>query len=342
VIDDQSLQRLWYEGRPRWLLYLLVPLSLLFAIVVGVRRALYRYGLLRAKRLSRPLLVIGNITVGGTGKTPFVIWLTEYLQGRGLRVGVVLRGYGGSSSHWPREVRADTRVIEVGDEAVLHASRTRAIVVAGPDRVAAAAHAIELGADLVLSDDGLQHYRLARDCEIAVIDEQRGVGNGWLLPAGPLREPASRLDSVDLIVRTQRSATAASGSDHRHIAVRTQLGDAVSLLSGERRALESFQNGRVHAVAGIGNPQAFFSALRAAGIEADTRAFADHAVLDAGDLAFDDDLPVLMTEKDAVKCLGFANAQHWYVRMDIEMSETDVAALSRLIDRVLRARAEKR
>ncbi len=208
---DAFLQRVWYERRSQWFSLLLLPLSWLFAVIVALRRAAYRSGLAQSFRVSRPVIVVGNITVGGTGKTPMTIWLAEQLSARGLRVGIVLRGYGGTSTQWPRDVtNADTSAEEVGDEAVLLARRTGALVVAGPDRVAAAKRAIERGAQVVLCDDGLQHYRLARDLEIAVIDERRGLGNGRLLPSGPLREPASRLDSVDLKVLTRRSSRSRS------------------------------------------------------------------------------------------------------------------------------------
>lgn len=342
---DGYLQRLWYQRRPLWLLVALLPLSLLFAAVVALRRAAYRSGLLRSIRVTRPTIVIGNITAGGTGKTPFVIWLAALLQAKGLRVGIVLRGYGGTSPQWPREVDTGTSSEEVGDEAVLLATRTGAIVVAGPDRVAAAQRVIELGADVVLSDDGLQHYRLARDLEIAVMDEYRGLGNRLLLPAGPLREPASRLNSVDLLVRTQRASTtgqAGAGLASRQIVVKAQLADAASLTSSERRALETFRAAPVHAIAGIGNPAAFFSALEDAGLTVDARALPDHAALTREDIRFADDAPVLMTEKDAVKCRAIADERHWAVRLETQMSESDAALVSSLIDNVLHSRRENR
>jgi tetraacyldisaccharide 4'-kinase len=208
VSADSFLQRVWYDREAQWLSFALLPLSWLFGFVVACRRAAYRFGLLRRVRVARPVVVIGNVTVGGTGKTPFAIWLAAQLQAKGMRVGIVLRGYGGSSAQWPRDVRSDTAPEEVGDEAVLLAQRTGAIVVAGPDRVAAAHRAIECGAEIVLSDDGLQHYRLARDREIVVIDGRRGVGNRQLLPAGPLREPVSRLAQADLRVVSWRDGSA--------------------------------------------------------------------------------------------------------------------------------------
>ena len=342
---DRYLQRLWYQRRPLWLLVTLLPLSLLFAAVVALRRAAYRSGLLRSIHVTRPTIVIGNITAGGTGKTPFVIWLAALLQAKGLRVGIVLRGYGGTSPQWPREVDAGTSSEEVGDEAVLLATRTGAIVAAGPDRVAAARRVIELGADVVLSDDGLQHYRLARDIEIAVMDEYRGLGNRLLLPAGPLREPASRLNSVDLLVRTQRASTtgqADAGFTSRQVVVKAQLADAASLTSGERRTLETFRAGPVHAIAGVGNPAAFFSALENAGLAVDARALPDHAALTREDIRFADDAPVLMTEKDAVKCRAIADERHWAVRLETQMSESDAALVSSLIDNVLHSYRENR
>ena len=330
---DTFLQQLWYRGRAPWLRILLLPLSALFWLLVTLRRAGYHVGILRSRSVGKPVVVIGNITVGGTGKTPFVIWLAELLQGRGIKVGIVLRGYGGSSAHWPRDVRPDTPADEVGDEAVLHASRTGAIVVAGPDRVAAAMRAVALGADIVLCDDGLQHYQLARDAEIAVVDAQRGLGNRLLLPAGPLREPPSRLKTVDLLVSTQRSG--ASAVQASSIVTTARLGDAISLLGGERRALASFSGASVHAVAGIGNPQAFFDGLQAVGLKGDGGPLPDHGALSPADIEFGDRAPVLMTEKDAVKCRSLADERHWAVRLDIDVSESDRSRVLTLIDRVL-------
>jgi tetraacyldisaccharide 4'-kinase len=339
---DAFLQRVWYERRSQWFSLLLLPLAWLFGTIAGARRAAYRSGWLRSVRVSRPVIVVGNITVGGTGKTPMTIWLAEQLQARGLRVGIVLRGYRGTSKQWPREVTQETPADEVGDEAVLLARRTGALVVAGPDRVAAAARVIERGAEVVLCDDGLQHYRLARDFEVAVIDERRGLGNGRLLPAGPLREPAGRLERVDLKVLTRRSPRSeAPASPADAVVARPILGDVVSLATGERRSLQSFAGSRVHAVAGIGNPQAFFDALSVAGLTIDPHPLPDHARLTPRDIAFPDGAPVLMTEKDAVKCRPGADASVlancWAVRLDIAMTEADAQTIHRLLDRVLAA-----
>ena len=339
---DTFLQRVWYERHARWFSLLLLPLSWLFAGIAAVRRAAYRRGWSQSFRVSRPVIVVGNITVGGTGKTPMTIWLAERLRARGVQVGIVLRGYGGTSTQWPRDVSGETSADEVGDEAVLLARRTGSLVVAGPDRVAAANRAIERGAAVIVCDDGLQHYRLARDLEIAVIDERRGLGNGRLLPAGPLREPPSRLHSVDLQVLTRRAQPASSSHNLPNAIVTTPaLGDAVSLGTGERRSLQSFVGCRVHAVAGIGNPQAFFDALTGLGLAVDAHPLPDHARLTEADIAFPDDAPVLMTEKDAVKCPPGADASRlancWAVRLEVAISEADAQAIDRLLDRVLAA-----
>jgi tetraacyldisaccharide 4'-kinase len=340
---DAFLQRVWYQRRSQWFSLLLLPLSWLFAVVAAARRAAYRRGWARSFRVTRPVIVVGNITVGGTGKTPMTIWLAEQLSARGARVGIVLRGYGGTSTQWPRDVTDETSAEDVGDEAVLLARRTGALVVAGPDRVAAAKRAIERGAQVIVCDDGLQHYRLARDLEFAVIDEQRGLGNGRLLPAGPLRESARRLDSVDLKVVTRRNTglRPPSAEFADAVVMTPKLGDAVSLVTGERRTLQSFLDTRVHAIAGIGNPQAFFDALSAFGLTVEPHPLPDHARLTDADITFPDGAPVLMTEKDAVKCRPGADAARiancWAVRLDIAMSEADAQTIHRLLDRVLTA-----
>ena len=331
---DSFLQRVWYDRHAPWLSFVLLPLSWLFGAVVACRRAAYRVGLLSRVRVGRPVIVIGNVTVGGTGKTPFTIWLATQLQAQGRRVGIVLRGYGGSSAHWPRDVSRDSSAEEVGDEAVLLASRTGAIVVAGPDRVAAAQRAIERGAEIVLSDDGLQHYRLARDREVIVIDGRRGVGNRRLLPAGPLREPVTRLAQADLRVVSWRDGSVRPLTPTpATIQACARLTEATALVGGETRPLESFRGSRVHAVAGIGNPQQFFAALQELGIDVAPHALPDHARLTAADIRFPDQLPVLMTEKDAVKCLRVADQRHWAVRMDVMVSEQDAAAVRAMLDR---------
>ena len=223
---------------------------------------------------------------------------------------------------------------EVGDEALLHLRRGLQVVVIGADRVAAARLAEEQGARIVICDDGLQHLRLARDYEIAVIDAARGFGNRRLLPAGPLREPASRIETVDAVVLTRRRQSVESPPKPRRPFVaeaRFDIGMAVNVRSGERRELAAFRGVRVHAFAGIGNPQAFFAALGDAGITADTLELADHGTLDPRNLPFPDGATVLMTEKDAVKCLSYARPDWWYVELDVEIERETARDLIALV-----------
>src|SRR5829696_3059215 len=237
---DQRLQRLWYG--PAWRSLPLWPLAVLFRGIVGVRTFLYRTGVLRTQRVDVPVVVVGNITVGGTGKTPVAGWIAHQLALRGRTVAIVLRGYGGSHRGSPRRVTPEDDPTVVGDEALLHAGRGGCLVVIGADRVAAARLAVAEGADVVVCDDGLQHPRLARDYEIAVVDRTRLLGNRWMLPAGPLRDPAARLERVHAVLLTQREAneTLPSGRplDLRNplqVAARLSIGQAVNLRNGERR-----------------------------------------------------------------------------------------------------------
>ena len=315
-----ALERLWYGTRLR--AWPLLPLAALYAAVIALRRALYSIGLLRIRRVGAPVIVVGNLTVGGTGKTPVAAWLAREIGLRGHRVGVVLRGYGGEWSGPARVVEAGDDPAVVGDEALLHARRAPHVVVIGADRAAAAAIAIGRGADVVVSDDGLQHLALARDLEIVVVDADRGFGNGWMLPAGPLREPASRIERVDAMVATHRGGPGAHAPRPRGpwtVEARLVPGAAVNIASGERRNLDSFRGGRLHALAAIGNPAQFFAALAARGLEFDAHALPDHSALDPQALPWPAGATVLMTEKDAVKCAGYAQSGWWYVDLEIEL-----------------------
>lgn len=335
---DRTLQRVWYERAPFALFLLLIPLSWLFAALAATRRFAYRAGLFRAVRIGCPVLIVGNLSVGGTGKTPLVIWIAEWLATRGCRVGIVTRGYGGRATSWPRDVLPDSSADEVGDEAVLLSSRTRGIVVAGPDRVMTARRAVERGADVLVSDDGLQHYRLARDAEVVVLDAHRGFGNRWLLPAGPLREPPARLRRADIVVESVRTRTQDRTLTNSVVAEHG-LDDAVNLRTGERRPLAAFAGSRVHAVAGIGHPEAFFAMLKAHGLDIDGHALADHAQLQEADVRFEDALPVLMTEKDAVKCRAFASERHWAVPLTVRFGESDERRLTAVLEKLVALRA---
>jgi tetraacyldisaccharide 4'-kinase len=330
---DQRLQRLWYG--PAWRSLPLWPLALLFRVLVGARQLLYRMGLLRIHRLDVPVVVVGNISVGGTGKTPVAGWLARRLTLRGRRVGIVLRGYGGTHRGPPGIVTPQDDPAETGDEALLHARRGAHVVVIGTDRVAAANQAAAAGAEIIVCDDGLQHTRLARDFEIAVIDGARGLGNGFMLPAGPLREPAGRLETVDAVVFTRRQggceraeAGGAVGPDLRNplvLEARLETGQAVNLVTGERRDLASFAtHPEVHAVAGIGHPAAFFASLRAAGLRFTEHALPDHARLDFQAWPCGRSATVLMTEKDAVKCQTFGQPDWWWVDLEV-LIERDAA-----------------
>ncbi len=291
------------RGAPTWALW---PFSALFCAAVALRRRAYGHGLFRRQRLPRPVIVVGNLSVGGTGKTPLVAWLAQHARARGLRPGILARGYGGRSRHWPRRVSPGDRAREVGDEPLLLSRTTGVPVVVGPDRVAAG-RLLGDACDLLISDDGLQHYALERDLEIAVVDGERRLGNGLCLPAGPLREPPRRLAEVDLVVANGRPAAG-------EFTMYLRLGEAVSLTDpGDRRPLTSFIPRRPLAMAGIGHPQRFFTALAAAGLDCETHAFPDHHPFSAADLAPFSGRPLLMTAKDAVKCEPFGGADMWYV-----------------------------
>jgi tetraacyldisaccharide 4'-kinase len=326
---DARLQSVWYG--PAWRSLPLWPFALLFRALVASRAALYRAGLLRAVHIDIPVIVVGNLTVGGTGKTPIAAWLARQLTLRGRRVGVVLRGYGGSHRGPPRRVTVKDDPAVVGDEALLHARGGVHAVVIGADRAAAAQWAAAQGAEVIICDDGLQHVRLARDCEIAVVDGARGLGNGWMLPAGPLREPAAELESVQAVVIVDRGARPLAPLVVRgplEVKATFRLGDAVHLLSGERRPLLRFAGaGTVHAVAGIGNPRAFFAALAEQGLQVQAHALPDHSGLVADTLPFAADSTVLMTEKDAVKCARIAGPDWWWVELEVGLDRTDAAAL---------------
>lgn len=308
------IARIWSGESPLWLL--LLPLSWLYGLVSGLIRLSYKLGLKKAWRAPVPVVVVGNLTAGGNGKTPVVIWLVEQLQQRGIRVGVVSRGYGGKAETYPLLLDPETTTAQAGDEPVLIFQRTGAPVAVSPVRSDAvkallAAHPVQL----IITDDGLQHYRLARDKEIVVVDGVRRFGNGWWLPAGPMRERASRLKSVDAIVTN--GGTAQTGE----IPMRLQPGLAVNLLTGERLALPELHN--VVAMAGIGHPPRFFATLESSGLQpVKTVALADHQALTLTDVEAltAPGQTLIMTEKDAVKCRAFAKSNWWYLPVDAELS----------------------
>ena len=303
----------------------LLPISLVFCALVWLRRVLYRLSVLRSTRFPVPVIVVGNLTVGGTGKTPLVIWLADFLRQAGYRPGIVTRGYRGQSPVWPVSVTKDTAANLVGDEAVLLARRSDCPVMAGPDRCASIRRLLEQDCNVIVSDDGLQHYRLRRDLEIAVIDGTRRFGNGLCLPAGPLREPVSRLNSIALRIANGQPQEGELGM---------QLAPThfYSLAPPSRQgSAEQFRSASVHAVAGIGNPERFFITLRSLGLSIIPHAFPDHHAFQAEELQFGDKLPVLLTEKYAVKCQHFAKPHFWVLAVD---AQPDVRLGEKILQRL--------
>lgn len=309
------LEKIWYGLTP-WHVVLL-PLSILFGLVAALRRVLYRAGLLRAIRLPVPVIVVGNISVGGTGKTPLVLWLADFLRQQGYHPGIVSRGYGGGTQGVVAvDPRSDPAV--VGDEPLLLARKSGCPVWVGRDRVAAgnALLRAHTECDVLVSDDGLQHYRLDRDLEIVVVDGERKFGNGLLLPAGPLREGVSRLRSVDAVVVNGGSLKATMRL-RNEFEMRLEGGVFCNLRNPEMRAAAAdFGGKKLHAVAGIGNPQRFFAHLRRLGLAFEEHAFPDHCVFRPQDLDYGDADALLMTEKDAVKCAGFADERYWALAVE--------------------------
>ena len=323
----QGLTALWYGEHPA--AALLQPLASCYGALLALRRRAYRSGWLRSESAGKPVVVVGNLTVGGTGKTPLVLWLARELRARGLTVGIVSRGYGRSGSE-PRRVERGASWREVGDEPLILARRSGCPTVVGADRVAAARR-LASEVDVILADDGLQHLRLARECEIVVIDGMRGFGNGRLLPAGPLREPAMQLQQADAVVvngAREHASLERALAPERTLTMRLRAPEAQRVdARAAARPLESFRGQRVHAVAGIGNPRRFFAMLRDCGMQPIEHAFPDHHALAPADVKFADGLPVLMTEKDAVKCTAFADARLWYVPVSAELESGDAAQL---------------
>ncbi len=319
----------WYKKNA--LAFLFYPLSLIFLGIIKLRRFCYQAGIYKTHRLACPVIIVGNITVGGTGKTPLVLYLAERLQQAGYHPLVITRGYKGENNHWPIRIKKDSDPMQMGDEAVLLAQRVSCPVFAGPDRVATAELALSQCQNpekaVIISDDGLQHFRLARDIEIAVFDGERWLGNGFLLPAGPLREPASRLATVDfqVIQGGQVNDTEAY--------TMTLQGECLVSLQDEQQnqSISAWQGQTVHAVAAIGNPERFFKSLENHGLEVIRHPFPDHFSFKRSDIEFNDARAVVMTEKDAVKCRQFADEQHYYLPVETVL---DNAFLQQILARL--------
>jgi tetraacyldisaccharide 4'-kinase len=323
-----GLEHYWYRITPLHLL--LWPVSLLFRLLSGLRRVLYRSGILHSVKLPVPVVVIGNISVGGTGKTPFTLWLAQQLLDQGWHPAIISRGYTKAKKHSnaARPVAASDSPDAVGDEPLLMVQRKLCPVWIGRDRPAAAQALLQAHpeCDVILSDDGMQHYRLQRDVEIVLVDGNRRFGNGLLLPAGPLREPVSRLGSADIVVVNGRPSHASEYA--------MQLDGALfyNLLNPDvSRSPAEFSGLRLHAIAGIGHPQRFFKHLQKLGLSAHTHAFPDHHRYRAADISFGDADAILMTEKDAVKCAAFATEQCWVLRVD---AQVDPALAQLIIEKI--------
>ncbi|KIU35338.1 tetraacyldisaccharide 4'-kinase [Atlantibacter hermannii] len=324
------IEKIWSGQSPLWIL--LLPLSGLYGLVSNLIRLSYRLGLRKSWRAPVPIVVVGNLTAGGNGKTPVVVWLVEQLQQRGIRVGVVSRGYGGKAGHYPLVLDAQTSSDQAGDEPVLIFQRTGAAVAVSPVRCEAV-QALLAGnqPQIIITDDGLQHYALARDYEIVVVDGIRRFGNGWWLPAGPMRERESRLRDVDAVITN--GGTPQTGEIAMHLAPSL----AVNLLTGEKRDASTLTE--VVAMAGIGHPPRFFATLEKLGVTpVNTHGLADHQALTEADVAAlaRPEQTLLMTEKDAVKCRAFAHANWWYLPVDAQIASpaadkllTDILSLLR-------------
>jgi tetraacyldisaccharide 4'-kinase len=328
-----DLNRHWYRSSFTWLTFLLLPLSWLFHGIVNFRRLLYWLRIKKNYLFTTPIIIVGNITVGGTGKTPFVIWLANYLREQGWRPGIVSRGYTGKENHFAVRVEESSDPRDVGDEAILLASRSNCPVMVCTQRVEAVRALLkETDCNLVISDDGLQHYRLSRQMEIAILDGERRFGNKQFIPAGPLRESISRLKKVDFVVTQLGTST-----DQHTMSL---LGETLySVQSPQQKKLLTDLSGmKVHAVAAIGNPKRFFTQLRQAGLEVTEHSFPDHYFYQPSDLEFGDGLPVIMTEKDAVKCKSFQNDLLWYLPVDVQIEEDFSTALLKKLNETIHAR----
>jgi len=322
--------KFWYRRGPTALL--LWPLSLLFGIVVALRLLLYKIRIFKSGHPGIPVIVVGNLTVGGSGKTPLVIWIAEFLKSKGWSPAIISRGYG-VKVETPRAATVASEASEVGDEPIVLARRSGCPVWIGPDRVQVAAvlRAAHPDVNVLVLDDGLQHYRLRRDIEIAVVDA-RGLGNGFMLPAGPLREPRLRLRTVNAVV-------AHGGSPAKDFSM-SLVGEEVHRMTDarERRSLKAFAGQKVHGAAGIGDPNRFFVHLGRAGVKVIPHPFPDHHPFTARDLDFGDGLPVILTEKDAVKLRSAARPEWWVLPVSARLDPGFGAWLVRKLDECRRSK----
>ncbi len=327
------IEKVWFIHHPaKWLLVpMLLPLSALFWLISSLRRLSFKFGLSKSYQLSKPVIVVGNIGVGGNGKTPIVLYLVELTRSLGLTPGVISRGYGGNAPHYPYLLDENSTSLQAGDEPILIQQRCQVPIAVGSDRIASAELLISQGCDIIISDDGLQHYRLVRDIELVVVDGKRLFGNGLLLPAGPLREGQWRLPLSDLVIYNGDVERGSQKSLSPHIQMTLAATELCNLKTAERINLADFieLNSSVNAIAGIGAPQRFFDTLKVNNFVIENQqSFVDHHSFTLADFEqFDDNIPLVMTEKDAVKCRSFCQKNWWYLPVDATFSETEQKVL---------------
>ncbi|MBE8190168.1 MAG: tetraacyldisaccharide 4'-kinase [Candidatus Thioglobus sp.] len=310
--------------------YLLLPLSGIFFVISFLRKWFYKIGLFKVHNFATPVIVVGNIIVGGTGKTPIVIALVKHFQALGKQVGVVSRGYKGTHQQGSLLVENDTPASVCGDEPLLILLETQAPIMVNKNRTAALKDLINNNKiDLVISDDGLQHYAMGRQVEIAVINSARRFGNGFFLPAGPMREPKSRLKTVDFVInngsKTKEITTKTAPQTFSNLVPKA----FINLVTNQQQPVDFFNHHACYGVTGIGYPQGFFDTLSALGVELIiSKTFADHHFYSQNDLTFENDYPIIMTAKDCVKCDSFATKQMWYLHSQASLDEEFLTQLS--------------
>lgn len=325
---QQKINAIWYNGATIPLRYRL--LTKLFSILSKGRKKLYEIGIVKSHKIKCPIVIVGNISVGGVGKTPFVIWLVNQLKAQGLKVGVVSRGYGGKREHEPLLVIPQTSPKASGDEALLIAKHTDAPVFVGKNRVKAAQKLIlDYRVDIIISDDGLQHYALKRDLEFVLIDAKYGLGNEKLLPSGPLRESKERLNAVDMVIYKGEKLNQ-SYFTYSPLMV-YELGKIKS-----QRSLESFRNQHINAIAGIAHPDSFFNMLSAQGLAVVKNPLDDHEILTVKHFEFDNDDPIFITEKDAIKCQEMKLKNVWVVVLKLTMETETKKEILELVNGVIK------
>lgn len=334
------IEKVWFKQHRAkyWLVPLLLPLSALFYVLSTLRKIAFNLGVIKSYKVDVPVIVAGNIGVGGNGKTPVVVHLVELMQTLGYKPGVISRGYGGKAKHYPYLLDENSTTIEAGDEPVLIYQRCHVPVVVGSDRVANAQRLIAQGCDIVISDDGLQHYRLQRDVELIIVDAKRLFGNGLLLPAGPLREGKWRLKQADLVIYNgicTFDAASENSVNEKSLSMTLAGTELIQVNSGSKLSLTEFLQKwqDVNAIAGIGDPQRYFDTLNALGVNIiKQQGFIDHKNFTFDDFnQFKSNIPLLMTEKDAVKCQTFAQDNWWYLPVSAQFSEQDKQALAQCL-----------